>query len=381
MKKIKVDLIKEHPVNSFLYKKRDNTSLINSIKENGITKSPVVNQDNILIAGHRTVAAAKEVSIKEISCQLVKTKDDKHHQVLLIMDNLCSRGGTELYPSEISKSISKLYELGGIKHGKKSKEDTVSSYKLEDLSKEISMDARTIRRYKALSTLITEYMDQLDEGKLKQSEALKIAKLSIEEQKSYIPTLPTKKDSTSSDNITTKGIKIVGDISTINTKGPIIDQEKVDYVNKHGNDIQRMAVKNKPEAVEGIYNSITTKQDHTSIPPTIMPPPVTVPPSTTDNITTIDWEVKYNKLWVSYEVLEKECLRLESENRKLFSKNDAKLQPEEEIDWENIDGIELDFPMIDTAPQDLRVSLIIRMQKAQERALQDTINTKEKRAI
>lgn len=85
--------------------------------------------------------------------------------------------------------------------------------------------------------------------------------------------------------------------------------------------------------------------------------------------TKIDWEAKYNKLYKSFDILTRECLRLESE---LLNKSET------EIDWKNIDGIDLDFPMIDTAPQDIRVSLIIRMQKAQERALQDAINNKEK---
>ena len=84
MKTFKVKDIKEHPINAELYKVRDNTALINSKKENGITKPPVVNQDGVLIAGHRTVDAAKNAGINEIGCQVVKVNDDTHHQILLI---------------------------------------------------------------------------------------------------------------------------------------------------------------------------------------------------------------------------------------------------------------------------------------------------------
>ncbi len=290
MKKFKIEDIKEHPINSILYKERDDVALSNSIIANGITKPPVVNQDGILIAGHRTVRAAKIAGIKEINCQVVKVRDENHHKLLLIMDNLCARGGTDLYPSEVAKSIDMVFNLGGIRHkSSKDKTATVATLTIEEFAKQIGVAPRTVRHYRTLANLIPELLDQLDKGKFRQSQALSIAKMSIENQKEVLDNpieLPPRKKKKpvvldSSNNITTTKEKELEDkvlsltVELENIQAKDLDK-KIKYINKYGSDVQRQAVSyRKPEVVNKIYEVVqsnyttTTKGMNPSFPPPI----------------------------------------------------------------------------------------------------------------
>jgi hypothetical protein len=87
----------------------------------------------------------------------------------------------------------------------------------------------------------------------------------------------------------------------------IVDPEKVAYVKKHGNDVQRMVVEKNPSALDKIYTTII-KQDQASLPPT--PMPVEVPPTF---VAATNWEAKYNGLWDKYEKLLSICTNLEVE--------------------------------------------------------------------
>jgi ParB-like chromosome segregation protein Spo0J len=364
MRKIKIEEIKAHPINAELYKQRDDIALSNSIIANGITKPPVVNQDGVLIAGHRTVAAAKIAGIKEINCQEVKVRDDNHHIELLILDNLSARGGTELYPSEMAKSVAKLYELGGLSRGgdrkSKNQSDTVTLWSLDELAKKIGIGKRSIMRYNTLSNLIPELLDQLDDGKLKQSNALKIAKLSVAAQKNVVDDpieLPREKKHKalmpSSSTITTKEIELEKEVLSLTVQLETIQNKEIDkkiqYINKHGNDIQRQAVKRgDPKVVnkihEVVHNTYTTTKEMSPA----FPPPMNQSP-TTGSKNFEELQRKYDELYEAHDKLLDETMKLEAEVIDLRHTLNGGQKPEIIKDYTTLHGSDITPEELDKA--------------------------------
>lgn len=298
------------------------------IKEYGI-KEPLVIIGNEVIDGRHRYLAAKELKIKDVPVKEIEEPEEGLETYVLSL-NLSRRHlnpgqkvivllDAKSVASDRSLTIPKIASMSAVG------ETTVKSiqYIIKNGAKE---EVELVRSGESTAKTV--------QGIIKKR--LQPAVEKIDSTSKLDTTILNAHVSTSSgNNITT-------------TKVDPVDQEKIVYVKKHGNDVQRMVVDKNPSAVDKIY-TIITKKIQDSLPPT--PMPVEVPP-TNNNITTttttitIDWEAKYNQVYKEKDEVIEICLRLEAENVKLkaevdiLSKIDANSQPEEEIDYTKRHGRE-----------------------------------------
>ena len=88
IKEIDISLLRPHPQNEKIYGNEDVSDLIGLIEECGrIIDSLVVNQDNIIISGHRRWMAAKELEYTTVPCEVIATHSIEEELELLIHYN------------------------------------------------------------------------------------------------------------------------------------------------------------------------------------------------------------------------------------------------------------------------------------------------------
>lgn len=74
-----------HPClsNAEIYGEIKTESLIDDIRKNGILTPIVINQDGIIVSGHRRFACALELGLTEVPCEQIKTTEDTLLQLLV----------------------------------------------------------------------------------------------------------------------------------------------------------------------------------------------------------------------------------------------------------------------------------------------------------
>jgi len=257
------------------------------IKENGI-KEPLVVFNKEVVDGRHRYLAAKELKIKDVPVKEIEEPEEGLETYVLSL-NLSRR-----HLNAGQRVLVYLETRMVCQHTKKVSADTIC--------KMAGVSINTVKRVKYIIKYGNDNEKELiRSGKAEVKTVQREIKKRISPPKEKTTVLP-KLDTTSSNTITTK-------VAVANTgKSMIVNQEKLDYINKRGNAIQRQAAKANPNAIDGIYNSITTK-DQASITPT--PMPTIVPPTPA---VSVDWEAKYREECKKVDETLDMCMKLEQEN-------------------------------------------------------------------
>jgi len=133
----------------------DLTELKNSIRENGILQPLLVDKDNNLIAGHRRLAAAKEMELKEVPVQVIDITNGDRVAIIQLVENLHRK---DLDPIEEANAYDDYM--------------TKNKITIEQLSQMIGKTKEYIRRRMNLKNLVPEAIKALKEKKIELGHAL-----------------------------------------------------------------------------------------------------------------------------------------------------------------------------------------------------------------
>ncbi len=154
----------------------DFDELVASVKEKGVLQPVLVRPVKTLItthaaayyyeviAGNRRFLAAKEVGLKEIPAKIVEMSDDEAQEAQII-ENLQRK---DVHPLEEGEAYRKLVEDG--------------KREVKDVAVKVGKPERYVRQRLFLTNLSPEASAQYRSGKIKDSVAYEIAKLSAEDQ-------------------------------------------------------------------------------------------------------------------------------------------------------------------------------------------------------
>jgi ParB-like chromosome segregation protein Spo0J len=85
--KVDINILKEHPLNHEIYSDDDTdeqfTILVNRIKESGWIDPVIVNNEYVILSGHRRVRAAKLLGYTTIEYEMVNVEPDREVEILL----------------------------------------------------------------------------------------------------------------------------------------------------------------------------------------------------------------------------------------------------------------------------------------------------------
>ncbi len=175
----------EHP-----YKIIDNdemASLVESIKTQGvltpIVVRPMENGEYEIVSGHRRVFACNKLGIFEVPA--VVRELTREEAIVVMADSNLHRDG--LLPSE--KAFAYKMKLDAIKR-QGERTDLTSDHRgqksltsVERIALESDESKSQVQRYIALTNLIPEFLQMVDEGKMALTPAVEISRLPIEAQK------------------------------------------------------------------------------------------------------------------------------------------------------------------------------------------------------
>lgn len=104
VEQVPIERIKENPLNRSIFNGLDDekrAALKEYISKRGLLKPLVVNQDNVLLAGHERLSICRELGHRTVPVQRMAFSDQNGEAEFLIKDNLLSRN---LSPVEIGKA-------------------------------------------------------------------------------------------------------------------------------------------------------------------------------------------------------------------------------------------------------------------------------------
>ena len=93
------------------------TSLLDSIRENGVKVPVLITQDNVIVSGHQRVRAALELGMTEIPANREFYANEDEILRDLIELNVCQRGTVDGTACQLSRRISELERIYGIHRG------------------------------------------------------------------------------------------------------------------------------------------------------------------------------------------------------------------------------------------------------------------------
>lgn len=186
IQEISIDKLIENPYNFFRnLSEEEIKELTESIKMYGILHPLIVRSLTDgkfqIISGHQRRKAAERAGLKTVPC-IVKEMDDTEAELALIETNLETR---QLSTMEMARAIRKRKELLGIRRGRP---DSNSAHCAE-LSQNMGISERQMRKLDKLNDLIPELQDMVDSGKLGIAAGERLAGLPQELQKTIFDTL------------------------------------------------------------------------------------------------------------------------------------------------------------------------------------------------
>jgi myosin heavy subunit len=209
MEMIKIELLKEHPRNREFFDDIEGDrwqEFVESIRTSGIIVPLIVTQDYVVISGNQRLKAAKELSLKEVPCE-VRTYQDgdgltKEDWMLkdLIETNLRQRGIGNLNPMKLARCILELERIYGVKKGRPVNNNNgiekhepgshlISGNSQKEIAQNIGLTERRIQQLKKLNELIPELQKLVEEGKLTTKAGEQLAYLEPEQQKELFDVL------------------------------------------------------------------------------------------------------------------------------------------------------------------------------------------------
>lgn len=114
--------LKPCPINFEIYGELQVTELMEDVRANGILEPIVVNQDNVVISGHRRLQCARALGLTEVPCKAIETTEDTLIPLIMSYNKQRVKNYTQLYhemkhggrPGHISKGmelrINRLHE-------------------------------------------------------------------------------------------------------------------------------------------------------------------------------------------------------------------------------------------------------------------------------
>ena len=321
------------------------------VKARGITEPITVYNGKVIDGRHRLIAA-KELNFKEIPVNIVDKLTEEEAYIKILGDNSKRRN---LNPGQLA--------LIGLKHLEVSR-DTSKRRKgtiAEQVNKSFGPGIATIKRVQFI----------IKNGNLEEVELVRSGESTANTVQNSIKkrlSPPIEKEKDSSNNITTKEQELENEAKSLKAELNTIKNaemdKKIQYIKKHGNDVQRQATGRKdPKVIEKIYKVVhdtyTTKGMNPSF-----PPPTNKIGSAVGNKDYDELKKRFDVLNEDYDKLLDKCMELET------SLNEYKPKPEIVRDYTKLTGAditpeELDrVKLYDTDPPTYR-RLIIEWQRIQ----------------
>ncbi len=128
--------------------------------------------------------AALALGLTDVPVTVRTVEDEQTHELLLIDDNTTGR---QLTTSQMARSVKRIYEIRGVKHGGNHQGSTVESCK--ELT---GLSSTQVKVYRTLADLIPELSALLDAKKISQKVAYQLAQMEPEDQQAVAQDLELK---------------------------------------------------------------------------------------------------------------------------------------------------------------------------------------------
>lgn len=165
---LNVELIHDNPENDELYFSELHTKEFNALKEDikeiGIKQPLLVKVhphfplEYIVISGHRRLAVAKELGLKQVPVMVEAIENEKdilRSKISLLTTNMLTRQRT---PVEKAREIAKMKEL--ILEGKKIDPDTYKGNTLDILAETLGVSLGQVKKYNKLSSVLENVSEE-----------------------------------------------------------------------------------------------------------------------------------------------------------------------------------------------------------------------------
>lgn len=243
MQYIAVKDLKPHPRNSEFFDDITGDKwedFKKSIIRRGVVEGVVATQDLTIVSGHQRVRACKELGIVEVPCRVThypendpQTGNPREDMILedLISTNILQRGVGNVNPMKMARCIVELERIYGVYHGNHKNENNFGSKTQKELATELNMTDQQLRNFKQLNTLIPEFQELVEEGKLKATTAYKIwAKLPQEEQEKFFNEIGGNEISKMTQKQTDEYLKLQEEIEKLKNQPPKVETKVVETV-------------------------------------------------------------------------------------------------------------------------------------------------------
>lgn len=190
MQMMDIDKLVPHEKNGYFFDDMSGEAwmaFLESIETSGIIEPIVITESShVIISGHQRVRAAKHFKMKQVPVTFREDKGEDEILKQLIETNIRQRGIGNTNPIKFGRCLKELDRIYGFQKGNNQHtgslvQNAPSSQK--DLAKGIGISLDQYKRYEALTNLIPEIADMVDNG-LTMTSAVAIArKLSPEEQR------------------------------------------------------------------------------------------------------------------------------------------------------------------------------------------------------
>ena len=194
-----VDKLVPHEKNSYFFDDMSGEAwmaFLESIETSGIIEPIVITESShVIISGHQRVRAAKHFKMKQVPVTFREDKGEDEVLKQLIETNIRQRGIGNTNPIKFGRCLKELDRIYGVRNGsaggngsnqytKQLQVQNAPQAKTQkDIATEIGISVDQYKRYEALTNLIPEIADMVDNG-LTMTSAVAIArKLSPEEQR------------------------------------------------------------------------------------------------------------------------------------------------------------------------------------------------------
>lgn len=164
------------------------TAFIDSVQTSGIIEPIICTQDKIIVSGHQRVRAAKKLGIEEVNVEVRYFDSEDEIIKQLIETNIRQRGIGNTNPVKFGRCLKELDRLYGVRNGSAGKATTNLEVQnalpktQSDIADQIGISIDSYKRYEALTNLIPEIADMVNNG-INMTSAVAIArKLSPAEQ-------------------------------------------------------------------------------------------------------------------------------------------------------------------------------------------------------
>lgn len=189
MQMMDIDKLVPHEKNGYFFDDMSGEAwmaFLESIETSGIIEPIVITESShVIISGHQRVRAAKHFKMKQVPVTFREDKGEDEILKQLIETNIRQRGIGNTNPIKFGRCLKELDRIYGVARGgdRKSKVQNAPLKTQSDIATEIGISVDQYKRYEALTNLIPEIADMVDNG-LTMTSAVAIArKLSPEEQR------------------------------------------------------------------------------------------------------------------------------------------------------------------------------------------------------